>query len=68
MREPPRRYRLIGVGVSDLSDGDAADPADLVDAGRAKRAKAEAAMDAIRDRFGRGAVEVGLTFDTPKRR
>ena len=67
-REPPRRYRLIGVGVSELTDGDAADPADLVDVDRAKRARAEAAMDKIRDRFGRDAVETGLTFEPPKRR
>ena len=68
-REPPgRAYRLIGVGVSELGDSADADPADLVDAAGAKRAKAEAAMDAIRDRFGRTAVETGLTFDVPRRR
>jgi DNA polymerase-4 len=63
-REPPgRAYRLIGVGISELSDAADADPADLVDTGGAKRARAELAMDKIRDRFGRAAVETGLTFD-----
>ncbi|MQT11130.1 DNA polymerase IV [Segnochrobactrum spirostomi] len=61
-REPDRAYRLIGVTVSDLSAGATADPGDLVDVGQTKRAKAERAMDAIRDKFGRSAVEIGLTF------
>ncbi|MET0596750.1 MAG: DNA polymerase IV [Mesorhizobium sp.] len=56
------RFRLLGIGVSDLSAGDAADPPDLVDVHAAKRAKAEGAIDALRDRFGRRAVETGYTF------
>ena len=56
------RYRLIGIGVTDLTEGWRADPDDLLDEEATKRARAEAAMDAIRARFGRAGVEVGLTF------
>lgn len=56
------KYRLIGIGVSDLSDDDKADPPDLVDVQSRKRAMAEGAIDALRDKFGRRAVETGYTF------
>ncbi|MGB3500923.1 MAG: DNA polymerase IV [Mesorhizobium sp.] len=56
------RYRLIGIGVSDLTDDGKADPPDLVDTQAAKRAKAEVAIDALRGKFGREAVETGYTF------
>ncbi|MBH0236581.1 DNA polymerase IV [Methylobrevis albus] len=62
------RYRLIGVGISDLVAGDQADPVDLVDPGIARRAAAERAMDKVRARFGGGAVETGLVFTAPGRR
>jgi len=57
------RYRLLGIGISDFEDPARADPADLVDPLAGRRAAAEAAMDAIRGRFGREAVETGLVFD-----
>lgn len=56
------RYRLLGIGVHDLSDQDRADPPDLVDVGARKRAQAEGAIDALRDKFGKTAVETGYTF------
>lgn len=56
------KFRLIGIGVSDLSDDGRADPPDLVDAPARKRAIAEGAIDAVRDKFGRQAVETGYTF------
>ncbi|MEO9338990.1 DNA polymerase IV [Mesorhizobium sp. SB112] len=56
------KYRLLGIGVSDLSDDDRADPPDLVDVQSRKRALAEGAMDALRGKFGRAAVETGYTF------
>ncbi|MEX4007936.1 DNA polymerase IV [Neoaquamicrobium sediminum] len=56
------RYRLIGIGVSDLSDDGRADPPDLVDVGSRKRAMAEGAIDALRAKFGGKAVETGYTF------
>jgi DNA polymerase-4 len=56
------RYRLLGIGVSDLTDAGRADPPDLVDVGARKRAAAEGAIDALREKFGRKAVETGYTF------
>ena len=56
------RFRLLGIGVSDLADPGTADPPDLVDTGAARRAKAEAAMDSVRARFGNRSVETGITY------
>lgn len=56
------QYRLLGIGVSDLTKADLADPPDLVDQGATKRAIAEHAIDKVRDKFGRKAVETGYTF------
>jgi DNA polymerase-4 len=56
------KYRLLGIGVSDLSDDGRADPPDLVDVQSRKRAMAEGAIDVLREKFGRAAVETGYTF------
>ncbi|OBZ96297.1 DNA polymerase IV [Pararhizobium polonicum] len=56
------KFRLIGIGVSDLSNPDLADPPDLVDAQATRRAAAEAAMNTLRDKFGKATVETGYTF------
>jgi DNA polymerase IV len=56
------KYRLIGIGVADLSDPGRADPMDLIDVQATKRAKAEGAMDKVREKFGIKAVETGYTF------
>ena len=56
------KFRLLGIGVSDLSDDTRADPPDLVDVQARKRAMAESAIDTLRDKFGRHAVETGYTF------
>lgn len=56
------RYRLLGIGVSDLTDSGKADPPDLVDLNARKRALAESAIDNLREKFGRKAVETGYTF------
>ncbi|EKF17891.1 DNA polymerase IV [Nitratireductor pacificus] len=56
------RYRLLGIGVSDLTDAGKADPPDLVDQLSHKRALAEGAIDSLREKFGRQAVETGYTF------
>jgi DNA polymerase-4 len=57
------RYRLIGAGVDELTDADAADPADLFATGTADAtahlAKVEHVMDAVRAKFGRGAIVKG---------
>ncbi|MCB1427711.1 MAG: DNA polymerase IV [Nitratireductor sp.] len=62
------RFRLIGIGVSGLCADDTADPQDLVDPAASQRAKAERAMDKVRTRFGRDAVELGLTFGSGNRK
>ncbi len=63
------RYRLLGVGVSALTDADEADPADLIDRSAERRAAAERAMDRVRGKFGHEAVMKGLALDEdePKR-
>jgi DNA polymerase-4 len=61
-------YRLIGIGVGDLGDPAKADPPDLVDVQARKRAMAEGAVDTLRDRFGKAAVETGYTFGRVRRR
>lgn len=61
------RFRLIGIGVSELCPPDQADPVDLVDPQAAKRAKAESAMDLLRDKFGKNALETGETFGKLRR-
>lgn len=62
------RFRLIGIGVSDLTDASRADPPDLVDTLSHKRALAEGAIDTLREKYGRSAVETGYTFDRTKGR
>ena len=56
-------YRLIGIGLSDLTSLDKADPADLVDTSIARNVKVEGAVDALRAKFGRAAVVKGITLD-----
>ncbi|KQS93932.1 MULTISPECIES: DNA polymerase IV [unclassified Rhizobium] len=62
------KFRLIGIGVSDLSDPDLADPPDLVDAQATRRAAAEAAINTLRDKFGKATVETGYTFGKGRRK
>lgn len=62
------RFRLIGIGCADFSAAIRADPADLVDPGAAKRAKAEAALDSLRGKFGKEAIETGITFGRLEKR
>ncbi|MBB3964066.1 DNA polymerase IV [Rhizobium metallidurans] len=60
------KFRLIGIGVTDLCDPTRADPPDLIDVQSGRRAAAEAAMDKLRDKFGKGTVETGYTFGTKR--
>ncbi|MXN64150.1 DNA polymerase IV [Stappia sp. GBMRC 2046] len=62
-----QRYRLIGIGVSELGDAAFADPTDLVDADAGRRAQAERAIDALRSKFGDNSVELGLTLGQRKK-
>ncbi|POF29004.1 DNA polymerase-4 [Roseibium marinum] len=56
-----RKFRLIGIGVSDLEPAERADPKDLLDQSAERRKNAELAVDRLRDKFGKSAVELGLT-------
>jgi DNA polymerase-4 len=60
------RFRLLGVGLSNLAPADNADPASLVDPQGEKRAAAERAMDKIRTKFGGEAVGTGRGFKKPR--
>ncbi|QFR32183.1 DNA polymerase IV [Ancylobacter sp. TS-1] len=63
-----RHFRLIGVGVSELSDPALADPADLIDTQATKRGLAELATDTLRARFGKEIIDRGIALDAPRRR
>src|SRR6185312_11783178 len=54
-----RRFRLLGVGLSNLAAALEADPVNLIDPISDKRAAAERAMDKIRSKFGGEAVGKG---------
>jgi DNA polymerase-4 len=55
-------YRLIGIGAQPLALGEAADRPDLADPDRPKRAAAQAAIDALREKFGAAAIGRGRGF------
>jgi DNA polymerase-4 len=54
------RFRLIGIGVSNLADAAGDDLADLLDR---RGAQAEHAVDRLREKFGRDAVVKGLALE-----
>ena len=58
-----RRFRLIGIGVADLTPIEFCDPPDLVDESAGRRAKAEAAIDDLKRRFGADVVAPGRVFN-----
>jgi DNA polymerase-4 len=60
-------FRLIGVGLSHLGPGAAADPPDLADPDGARRKAVEQSMDSVRARFGTGAIGKGRTFSATSR-
>ncbi|MBL4876589.1 MAG: DNA polymerase IV [Cohaesibacteraceae bacterium] len=54
------KFRLIGIGVNEICSDQFADPVDLVDINGQKRARAERAIDGLRNKFGDNAVNLGL--------
>lgn len=56
------RFRLLGIGVHELTDAERADPPDLVNLRSRKLSQAEGAIDRLRDKFGGKVVETGYTF------
>jgi DNA polymerase-4 len=61
-------FRLIGIGISGLSEAEGIDPVDLIEPEVARRAAAERAMDSVRTRFGRDAVIRGKLYGRRKSR
>lgn len=59
-------FRLIGIGLSGLSDAGTEDPVDLIEPNVARKAAAERAMDRVRTRFGREAVIRGKLYGRRK--
>lgn len=57
------RFRLIGVGVTNLCEDERADHGDLADTGIKREKAAETAIDALRGKFGDKAIVRGLLFD-----
>lgn len=56
------RYRLIGLGASELRPAEEADTADLLDASLARQKATARAIDAVRERFGSAALVRGITL------
>jgi len=57
------RFRLLGIGTSNLVEAGKADAADLIDVQSQRSAKAEHAIDKVRAKFGQAAMVKGLVFD-----
>ena len=57
-----RRFRLLGVGLSNLAPAADADPGSLIDPQSDKRAAAERAVDKIRSKFGGESVNKGRSL------
>jgi DNA polymerase-4 len=55
-------FRLIGIGISGLVEARPEQETETLDVTTAARAKAEIAVDRIRDKFGRSAVGRGISF------
>ena len=58
-------FRLIGISMSNLSPAEADAELEDLEPAIARKAKAERAMDGLREKFGLGAVEKGLSFRQP---
>lgn len=56
------RYRLLGVGLTQLSGDEGADPFDLADPGAERRAAAERALDRVRQQFGDSSIVKGISL------
>ncbi len=61
-------YRLIGVAAADLGPADEADETDLIDRNAGREKSREAAIAALREKFGAASVERGLAFRGGKSR
>jgi DNA polymerase-4 len=57
------KFRLIGIGVSNIDVAERADSADFIDLNAKRTRQAEHAIDKVREKFGKAAVVKGLVFD-----
>src|SRR5262249_14467771 len=57
-------FRLLGVGISHLREIEPTNAEPTLDERAATRAKAEHAVDRLREKFGKSAVERGLAFNS----
>ena len=55
-------YRLSGIGAGHLCEAALADKGDLADTGVVRDARREAAIDALREKYGANAVQKGLAL------
>jgi DNA polymerase-4 len=55
-------YRLIGIGAGHLCEAALADKGDLADVGVVRDVRREAAIDALREKYGANAVQKGLAL------
>jgi DNA polymerase IV len=53
-------FRLIGIGLTDLSEPANADHGDLMNTTAPRKAALERALDQVKAKFGKGAVKTGL--------
>ncbi len=60
------RFRLIGVACTDLVPGRLADPPDLLDPTPVRRRAVDEAVEAVRARYGGGAISRGLPGRPPR--
>jgi len=58
------RYRLLGIGLSQIRPAAECDPPDLLNQRAMRRAAAERAMDSVRAKFGKEAVRKGRSVRT----
>lgn len=56
------KYRLIGVGISNLKDSELCDLFDLINISKTKNAKIEYAIDDIRNKFGKDLIKKGRSI------
>ncbi len=56
------KYRLIGVGISNLKDSELCDLYDLINVSKTKNAKIEYAIDDIRNKFGEDLIKKGRSI------
>ena len=61
-------YRLLGVAAFDLAPASGAEDGDLIDQGAEREKSREAAIAALRDRFGASSVQRGLAFQPTARK